>query len=325
MRPKKQGPIIFKYNDYRKFLKELFEFRKKSNRHFTFRHFSKKSGLASPSALKEVIEGKKNLSNKSILQFAIGFDLNKGETEYFTNLVYFNQAKAEKEKNQYYQELLKLQQVRRGKTLTASQYQYYSNWYNSAIRELVVTQGFKNDLDWIANTLVPGIKPSEAKKAIELLVELGLLIKEADGTLKQASAKLEVDPDVSTLSIRNFNRSMIDLGKAAIEEIQQEKREVSGLTLGLSKACAQEIKEMVRDFKKRIVEVRTTFGNSQGTLSAPVETYDFRDLGNITTFLDNETKTWFMYYLNGAGNTIRVKTAPVPPNLPPSQSQTALP
>jgi len=106
MRPKKQGPIIFKYNDCRKYLKDLFEFRKKVNRHFTYRLFSKKAGLVSPSALKEVIEGKKNLTHKSILQFAIGFDLNKGETEYFTHLVYFNQAKTEKEKNQFYRELL---------------------------------------------------------------------------------------------------------------------------------------------------------------------------------------------------------------------------
>jgi len=68
---------------------------------------------------------------------------------------------------------------------------------------------------------------------------------------------------------------------------------------------------IVRDFKKRIVEVRTTLSNSQGTLSASKETYGFRDLGNITTFLDIETKTWFMYYLNGAANAIQVKTAPV--------------
>jgi len=253
MRPKKQGPNIFRYSDYRKFLKILFEFRKDKNRHFTFRLFSKRAGLASPSALKEVIEGKKNLTHKSVLKFALGFGLNKGETEYFTQLVFFNQSKTEKEKNQYYREILRFQQVRKGKTLTASQYQYYTNWFNSAIRELVATKGFKQDPEKIANTLVPKIKTGEAKKALELLLSLGLLKRGPDGKISQSSAKLEVDPDVTSLSIRNFNRSMIERGKEAIERFPQELREVSGLTLSLSKSSIPEIKSLVREFKKQIL------------------------------------------------------------------------
>jgi uncharacterized protein (TIGR02147 family) len=248
----KKGPVIFKYTDYRKYLNDTFEFRKKKNRHFTFRYFSKKAGMSSPSALKEVMEGKKNLTHKSILQFAIGFDLNKSETEYFTNLVYFNQAKTESEKNSYFKELVKLKQNGKGKTLTSKQYEYYSNWYNSAIRELVATKPFKNEPEWIAKRLIPQITPNEAKKALELLTELGLLIKKEDGTLHQDTPKLEVDPDVTTLSIRNFNRSMIDLGKASIEKFSQDNREVSGLTMGVSKECFQELKQMIREFKTKV-------------------------------------------------------------------------
>lgn len=253
MRTIKGQPPVFNYNDYRPLLRDLFEFHRKRLRHFTFRYFSRKAGLSSPSALKEVMDGKKNLTQRSILQFAIGFNLNKSETEYFTNLVYFNQSQDEKEKNRYYKELLRLQQNHKGKTLTASQYEYYSNWYNSAIRELACTKDFKNDPDWIAGKLTPGIKPSEAKKAVELLLSLGLLIKKEDGTLRQDSPKLEADPDVSSLSIRNFNRSMIRLGSEAIERHDREQREISGLTLGISRECSLEIKAMIREFKKQVL------------------------------------------------------------------------
>jgi uncharacterized protein (TIGR02147 family) len=212
-----------------------------------------KAGLSSPSALKEVMDGKKNLTHKSIHQFAAGFGLNKSETEYFTSLVYFNQSTTEQEKNRYYQELLRRQQVKKSKTLTSQQYEYYSNWYNSAIRELVATKEFKNESEWIARRLTPSISSADAGKAIDLLIKLGLLVRQEDGTLKQETPKLEIDPDVSTLSIRNFNRSMIDLGKGAIERFPQETREVSGLTLGVSKECAMEIKNMVREFKKHLL------------------------------------------------------------------------
>ena len=50
-------------------------------------------------------------------------------------------------------------------------------------------------------------------------MELGLIKEDKKGNLVQDVPQLEADPDVSTLSIRNFNRSMIDLGKSAIEEM----------------------------------------------------------------------------------------------------------
>lgn len=253
MRPKKQSPCIFKYNDYRRFLRDLYEYTKKTNPRFTFRAFSSRAGLSSPSALKEVMDGKKNLSPHSVLKFAAGFGLNKSETEYFQNLVYFNQGRTEQEKNRYYQALLRFKQVKKGKTLTSRQYQYYSNWHNSAVRELAGTKDFKNEPAWIARQLTPEITPAEAQKAVDLLIELGLLKKDENGALRQDVPRLEVDPDVTSLSIRNFNRSMVDLGREAIERFPQESREVSGLTLGVSKACAMEIKEMVREFKKKIL------------------------------------------------------------------------
>lgn len=253
MRPRKTAPNIFLYSNYRTFLRDLFSYHRARNRHFTCRYVSQKAGLASPSALKEVIDAKKNLTSGSLLKFAIAFNLTKTETEYLQNLVLFNQSGSEEEKNKHYREVLKLQQVKKSATLGAHQYEYYSNWYNAAIRELAALPGFKNSPDWIAEHLVPSIKPSEAKKSIELLLRLGLLKQHEDTTLSQQTPKLEVDPDLSTLAIRNFNRSMADLGKEAIERFTQDEREVSGCTIGVSSECAQEIKEMVREFKKKVL------------------------------------------------------------------------
>lgn len=236
-------------------MKDLFLFHQSINPRFTYRCFSLRAKLSSPSALKEVIDGKKNLSEKSILQFSTAFKLNKGETDYFAHLVRFNQSTSEAERNHHYQELLKLKQTKKGKTLTSQQYQYYTNWYNSAIRELVGTVGFKNEPEWIARRLIPNITPIEVEKAVELLINLGLLIKNPDNTFKQDSPKLEIDPDVTTLAIRNFNRNMIHLGSESIERFPQDTREVSGLTLGVSRNTAMEIKTMIRDFKKQLLNI----------------------------------------------------------------------
>jgi hypothetical protein len=66
---------------------------------------------------------------------------------------------------------------------------------------------------------------------------------------------------------------------------------------------------LVRDFKTWQVEVRTAPVSAPHQLSAPVETYDFPNMLHSLVYLDLETNTWFMYYLNGAGDGIGVKTA----------------
>jgi uncharacterized protein (TIGR02147 family) len=249
-----EAPSIFRYTDYRKYLRDLFSYKKAKNKYFTYRLFSAKAGFATSSILKEVTEGKKSLTQASILKFASGFGLNKAETEYFKNLVYFNQSKNEQDKNRYYIELCKIQQAKKKKTLTTQQYEYYSHWYNSVIRELVSIKDFRNDPEWIASKLTPAITPAEAQKAVELLIRLGILIKNDDGTLKAESPILDVEPDVTSLSVRNFSRSMIGLGKEAIERWPQDRREVSGLTLGVSRECAAEIKNMVRAFADQVLQ-----------------------------------------------------------------------
>ena len=61
----------------------------------------------------------------------------------------------------------------------------------------------------------------------------------------------------------------------------------------------------------RPTEVKTAFTNSPITLSAPVYTYSFSDTKHSSVFLDTETNTWFMYHLDSAGETIRVRTVSV--------------
>ena len=53
---------IFSYIDYRKFLKDYYNSEKESKLYFSYRFFSQKAGIKSPVFLKEVYDGKKNLS-----------------------------------------------------------------------------------------------------------------------------------------------------------------------------------------------------------------------------------------------------------------------
>jgi len=83
---------IFEYDDYRAYLRDLYEHLKKTGTHFSYRSFSSKAGFRSPNILKLVIDGKRNLSPQSVQKFARALNLKKDEAEFFRILVNLNQA-----------------------------------------------------------------------------------------------------------------------------------------------------------------------------------------------------------------------------------------
>src|SRR5688572_30102358 len=89
---------IFAYDNYRAFLKDFYEAKRKTAEKISFRQFARLAGFNSPSFLKMVIDGKRNLSNESIGKVASALRFNKEEAEFFNHLVLFNQAEGVEQK-----------------------------------------------------------------------------------------------------------------------------------------------------------------------------------------------------------------------------------
>ena len=75
------------------------------------------------------MDGDRNLTHQSLQTFLQGLKLNKQESEFFTHLVYFTQAKTHEEKNKFYRHLLQSRKYSKLQPLASDQYDFYSNWY----------------------------------------------------------------------------------------------------------------------------------------------------------------------------------------------------
>ena len=93
---------LFTYLDYRKFLKDWYTQAKKERSSFSFRVFSKRAGFESPNFFKLVMDGKRNLTAKSLPKFIVGLKLNKQEQEFFQSLVAYTQASTHEEKDEHW-------------------------------------------------------------------------------------------------------------------------------------------------------------------------------------------------------------------------------
>lgn len=243
---------IFKYIDYRIFLNDFYNEKKRTVRHYSYRVFALKAGIKSPIFLKLVIDGNRNLTRRMIEQFIPALGLNKKESVFFKNLVLFNQAKNAAEKQEHYSIMLTMMDYISEHQLSADHYLYFESWYTSVIRELVCLHDFKDNYGMIAQAVLPPIKASDAKKAVALLLRLNLISQEPDGTYRQSEAALISSDPMVALARRSFNSEMLLRAREANEMIAPEERNVSGITMGISTACYDVILAEMAAFKERI-------------------------------------------------------------------------
>lgn len=246
---------IFEFIDYRKFLSLFYEDKKEHFPYFSYRYFSQKLGINSPSFLMHVIDGKRNLTTKMVERFSKALDLSPKEARYFRNLVLFNQAKTANEKQEYYTVLRSMAGMVKESVLGTNQYDYFSTWYTPVLRELICLHDFKDDYKAIAATVKPAILPSQVKAAVALLLKLGLIERGDEGRYRQTVSAITADSSVTSLAVRSFTRAMLEHSKTALDTIDKNERHVSGLTMGISPEAYDVIAVEVEAFKNRIKSI----------------------------------------------------------------------
>lgn len=243
---------IFTFTDYRLFLKAFYTDQKKRNRHFSFRAFGQRAGV-SHSMLKDVADGRRNLSIKVMEKFALAMKLNSKETRYFELLVLFTHSKSNSEKNAAFAEMVRLRGQEGIRFIGQEHYEFFSKWYHSAIRELITLPHFEEDYGKIAASLEPAITSTEARKSIETMLAIGILKREKDGRLIQSDGIISSEYEMASATLRSFHTQMVGNAQRAIEEIPRAQREVSSLTAGVSHKLVQRMKERIRIFKEELI------------------------------------------------------------------------
>jgi uncharacterized protein (TIGR02147 family) len=245
---------VFSYLDYRAFLRDYYLDRKE-RRGLSFRGFSKRAGLRSPNYLKLVMDGQRNLTPEMAERFGEACGLAKDGVAYFKDLVAFNQARNSRERNAQYARLTGHRRYRNEHRLEIAHAAYHSTWYIPAVRELAARRDFRDDADWIADTLVPPITRSQAEKAIKTLLALGLLTRGEDGRLTQGEPIVSTGPEFHALHIANYHRTMMQQASESIDRVASSERDISSLTLCLGEDGLRNLKTRLQRFRRELLEL----------------------------------------------------------------------
>jgi uncharacterized protein (TIGR02147 family) len=248
---------IYEYLDYRALLRAFYEHKKRTRGGFSYRAFARRAGLKSPSHLKRVIDGERNVTPESVDRFIAGCRFEGEEASYFRELVAFQEAKTQAERNARYRKLSAFRGYRKAHRLAAAEAEYCARWYIPAIRELANRGDFHEDPEWISRQLVPSITPGQARKALATLLELGLLVREGD-QLHPGEQIVTTGAETRGIHIVNYHRAMMKRASEAMDVIPKPERDISSLTLALGRGGLELLKARIQEFRRELLGLEET-------------------------------------------------------------------
>jgi uncharacterized protein (TIGR02147 family) len=254
---------IFDYLNYREFLHDYYEEKKREHSFYSYRLFSQKAGFNSPNFLKLIIDGKRNLSKESVFKFISAIRLNKKEADYFEHLVFFNQSESLDEKNHYLGRVMRHRKQSTARQIEESEFEYYSAWYHPVIRELAAGVDFADDFKRLGQMVVPPITAQQAEKSVRLLLDLKFIRKEADGRYVKTAATLTTGPQVRSVAVANYHKAMMRLAAESIERFDASQRDVTSLTLNISESTRQAMIARIAALRKELMDMAAVDSRSE--------------------------------------------------------------
>lgn len=251
---KSMKPVVYHYHDYRRFLKDWFSFMQENDGDLSLRKISEKSGLA-VGYLPMVLSGKRNLTEKALDSLKKQLKLKVDELAYFKYMIELNDSDSREEKLEIVKKMQKFQSYEEGNSKELSTYKYLTKWHYVAIREMILLDDFKNDIDWIQERLSFPVSPKEIEDALAFLLEHNFIQKSGKGKFKVHDKMLDCSEGIYRLSLGEFYKQIYVLAVESIDKVPRTERLLLGHTLAVSENAFDRISEVLNEALAKVREI----------------------------------------------------------------------
>jgi uncharacterized protein (TIGR02147 family) len=178
------------------------------------------------------------------------------EQTYFVLMVSYAHAKDDKARRAAFEERCALAHAHKVRVLGNEEFDYFKSWKNPVIRELAVQMPGAKPLE-IAHACKPKISAAEVSETLDFLVKAGLLKKDRNGNYRQTEKSVSMGPvDAVPVAAREMQRQMGEFAVKALD-LPLSERDMSGLTLGLTRQAYEKIRKEIAEFRRRVVAIAT--------------------------------------------------------------------
>ncbi|MCQ2101679.1 MAG: TIGR02147 family protein [Fibrobacter sp.] len=265
-------PDVLQYTNYRVYLRDYYEFKKKTTSAFSLRFFAEKAGLSSHAHLKLAIDGKRNITKNTATKLIHGLGLENQRAAYFESLVFFNQAQTDEDKKIYYAQLVKASPRSKLHKMDKAQLRIFKEWHHSAILEMVGLKDFRPIPDQISKRLRGLVTPSQVTESLNLLLELGLLVKTANG-YRQSNPLITTDDEVQDMMVKLYHFQMLKLSSSMLSDLPGNERDVSALTLGIKRSDFVNLKKHLQLMRKELLDFSAKAGEAEDVVQINIQLF----------------------------------------------------
>lgn len=253
---------ISEYLNYREYLKDWVAHRKAEGLPGSNRWFALKMGINSTSWLSSILSGARNLNEINLKKLTSILNFSPYERSLFSALVAFNQSKDRIEKNRHFDTFRKIQARKEATPVSGQFYDYYKNWYNSAIRAVIGMMPVRDNYSELGALLTPPVSEQHTKEAVKLLEEIGFIRRNDLGIFELTHAGITTGEYEKSVAIRGFQEETIQLAKASLFRFDRSEKDISTLTLGISRDRIKDVKAILADTRRQIAELAESDDNA---------------------------------------------------------------
>ena len=226
-------------------LSEQYREKRASKPTYSLRSYARFLGV-SPSTLHVLMTGNKTASKKTLTKISKRAGLLKSEISYFSDLFEAKSAKTDDKKK------IALRKARlhdsRQSLITDEEFQLIASWRHFALMELIKTQDFRNEPDWIAKRLKMSEKA--VSQALDALQKLKVLQVNHNGVIEVLKDFVAVPSGKPTLVAQNYHQSVVEEALEAIKTQPKGTRNFSSLVLKFRTKDISRVDEFIRKFRR---------------------------------------------------------------------------
>ncbi|MEO7425405.1 MAG: TIGR02147 family protein [Fibrobacteria bacterium] len=245
-------PDIVGYAEYRSFLKDRYLAMKAREPKFSHRYINAKVGAHSSGWISDILAGRQKLRSDQVKDLAAAFRLDERERDFLTVLVEMEKASDPEARVAAMEKWLALKGPRR-EVVQKDRFAFFDHWYHPVLREVLGILPFTGDYAALGAALNPPISAAQAKKAIDLMHRLDLILPQIWNRRMTDIPVLVKAPSGDPGQWNRILKALMKLAPEALDKYGREERNFSALTLSLSPQGMRQAGEEIALLRKRLM------------------------------------------------------------------------
>lgn len=243
---------IYQYSDPRQFLLDLLSEKQRDEPTYSVRRWAKDMGMKSHSLLVMLLQGKRPLRAQHCDFLQNGIELNTNELTYFQTLIHLQNAKTIQEQKTISTFLDEMHPGEYFQSKEVSEFLAISDWRCMALLAMTELKGFRGSEKEIYEHFDKKVPITKIRSILGHLLELKLIKRHADNTLKATYNRITTKNDISNEGAKEYHRQVIDLAKNAIDKQSPKDREFQSFALSVADDKIDLAKDMIRKFRSKL-------------------------------------------------------------------------